>query len=488
MRPSTNLTLFEPGHMTPFMGNRGMWGWVLGSLAFGAVAHAGNPLQTELWRGFHDPQISDSALISRLEGLRPEVQSLEDALLAGPPIGTFPAGMTRLPLTAPHVDYSTELLVYVPSSYDPSRKHSLYLVLHGGNFSMDQVYADKTAQSYIAPWVDNAEKFGIIVAAPITERGWGAVGKSIEAGAIRTLAQKLNIDPNRVYVWGQSMGGHGSWRAGLHTPDWYAGVSPVCGGYDYPVQMLKQLRDIPIYQVWGANDPHPAGLNVINAKLAQELGQLGYDVKSVEKPGGHELFADEIPSIIQFFSTRPRNLYPRQVLAQHEKEFTRGPLAIVEPDPGYVWSSLHKWSVPLPVGNFYWLELTAKTLDREQLPDGTWKGKLATLEARVDSNTIRILALDNVHDANILLSSRLVDFSKPIRVVRVQKQCASSPSGLTACQMIGEEPLFEGRVTPSWKETLLDARAMRDPGRLFEARLSLVTDSAGNQRVVDSTR
>jgi len=72
-----------------------------------------------------------------------------------------------------------------------------------------------------------------------------------EAEALYNLIQKViseqNIDPNRIYLTGLSMGGWGTWNLAFAHPEMFAAVVPVCGFVDR-VPMLNpcQLENIPI--------------------------------------------------------------------------------------------------------------------------------------------------------------------------------------------------------------------------------------------------
>ncbi|MCA9136426.1 MAG: prolyl oligopeptidase family serine peptidase [Planctomycetales bacterium] len=61
-----------------------------------------------------------------------------------------------------------------------------------------------------------------------------------------------NVDTNRIYLTGLSMGGYGSWRMAADHPDRFAAVVPVCGGGD-PADADK-LKNIPIWVFHGDQD------------------------------------------------------------------------------------------------------------------------------------------------------------------------------------------------------------------------------------------
>jgi len=66
------------------------------------------------------------------------------------------------------------------------------------------------------------------------------------------LIKERPIDPKRVYVVGQSMGGYGTWDAMIRRPDlWAAGV-PICGGGD-PAKAAS-IKSIPIWAWHGEKD------------------------------------------------------------------------------------------------------------------------------------------------------------------------------------------------------------------------------------------
>ena len=85
--------------------------------------------------------------------------------------------------------------------------------------------------------------------------------------AMEALLGSHPVDPDRVYVTGQSMGGHMSWRCGIAFPDRFAAIGPQSGGYDY-VANQQVFRLFKIVQ---------------NLMDDDEIGIHGCDIPGAEK-------------------------------------------------------------------------------------------------------------------------------------------------------------------------------------------------------------
>jgi predicted peptidase len=68
------------------------------------------------------------------------------------------------------------------------------------------------------------------------------------------IVAHLNVDPERVYVTGLSMGGYGTWRLAAAYPDRFAAAVPICGGGSRE-KMTAGLTKVPIWAFHGAKDP-----------------------------------------------------------------------------------------------------------------------------------------------------------------------------------------------------------------------------------------
>lgn len=64
--------------------------------------------------------------------------------------------------------------------------------------------------------------------------GYAGLGEADVLDVIAAVERAYRIDPDRVYLTGYSMGGEGTWQIGLHYPDRFAAIVPVCAISDPP--------------------------------------------------------------------------------------------------------------------------------------------------------------------------------------------------------------------------------------------------------------
>ena len=119
---------------------------------------------------------------------------------------------------------------------------------------------------------------------------WNAPAHTIPAiSESMTLAMELldeeiknrNIDKNRVYICGISMGGFGTWDALSRFPEKFAAAFPVCGGAD--LAMADRLKNIPIRTYHGDSD------TVVLTQRTRDI------VAAVRNAGGTMITYVEVP-------------------------------------------------------------------------------------------------------------------------------------------------------------------------------------------------
>ena len=113
--------------------------------------------------------------------------------------------------------------LFVPSSYDPAIPAPLMVSLHGAGRQYDWL------MNY-AGFLDLAEHHGYVVVTPLgyTRRGgYGYRGDSEQdrraeqdvMNVFELVTDELDIDENRIYLWGHSMGGAGTYYLASRYPD-----------------------------------------------------------------------------------------------------------------------------------------------------------------------------------------------------------------------------------------------------------------------------
>ena len=192
--------------------------------------------------------------------------------------------------------------LFVPSGYDPERPAPLLVSLHGAGRQYDWL------MNY-AGLLDQAEHHGYVVVTPLgyTRRGgYGYRGDSDRdrraeqdvMNVFELVTGELAIDESRIYLWGHSMGGAGTYYLASRHPGIWAGLAAVAGGSmtaDYVD--ADAIRHLPFLVIQGSED------RVVPAARAREsvakMRELGMQHLYIEIPGGdHSLFISRDPEVV----------------------------------------------------------------------------------------------------------------------------------------------------------------------------------------------
>ncbi len=179
------------------------------------------------------------------------------------------AGLLPLQLgaqqTAEKLVQETQYLLYLPETYkdDTTRKWPLVIFLHGSGESGNDLGKVK----YHGPpkLADAGRKFPFILVSPQAPPrvGWQV---DVLKALLEDLKKKYQVDEDRVYMTGLSMGGFGTWNYAEKYPSDLAAIAPVCGGGD--TEKAWTLRYMPIWCFHGAKDDvvlPAASISMINA-------------------------------------------------------------------------------------------------------------------------------------------------------------------------------------------------------------------------------
>ena len=307
---------------------------------------------------------------------------------------------------------------YVPSGYRKatgyrkSKKYPLVIALHGfksttmitlrralGSSITELSYADGDRK----PPRFKEERF--LVAAP---RGYGNIAYRYIAEddilrVIEEMKRAYDVDEDRIYLTGLSMGGLGTMEVGLHFPDVFAGLISNCGAGDTriyesvegsqpepwetdlvegrsAVLWAENGLNLPFFIAHGLKDPinHPKNSRV----LVDEYARLGYRIESRFDPElGHNVWdrTYEKGRIWTKFLQYRRDPKPLRVLFKSAHvRYTRA-----------YWVRLREWARP-------------------------WR--FARVDGSVDvaSNSVRVTT-QNLLSLSLSLADTRLELSKPMR-------------------------------------------------------------------------
>lgn len=159
--------------------------------------------------------------------------------------------------------------LFIPENYDSLKSYPMVLCLHGsGEIGTDneiQIRLHRLATS----WADtiNQHRWPCFVVAPQCPPGdsWVYVYDFYNIDLIPitdallnsynlvdTLANEFNIDINRLYVTGLSMGGFGTWDLIARYPNKFAAAIPMSGGGD--TSKVPLFKNVPVWNFHGKAD------------------------------------------------------------------------------------------------------------------------------------------------------------------------------------------------------------------------------------------
>lgn len=151
-------------------------------------------------------------------------------------------------------------LLEFPRRYhtDSHLRFPLIVYLHGAGESGSNL---NWLRRYGPPkYVQQHPDAPFVLLAPQAPRanGWPTYLASVRA-ILADVQAHYRIDPNRIYLTGNSMGGNGTWQLARQLPNTFAAVAPVASFYDGNSRELCQIKHSAIWVIHGTED---AGLPV----------------------------------------------------------------------------------------------------------------------------------------------------------------------------------------------------------------------------------
>ena len=210
------------------------------------------------------------------------------------------------------------------TTWDAKKPSPLIVDLHGLNITpLQQILFDGTT--------DFAERFGFIVLAPMgysVTGGWGGRNgqpvantqhttselSEIDAmSALKLMREKFNIDSDRIFLMGHSLGGWGTYFLGQKYNDIWAGIAPISGAFGIP-RARERYKSIPTLIMHGAKDSIVSG-EYVAPRRAGAARAAGAPHIYLEFPNlDHEFWirrgAAHMESVFLFFSLLSKRTNP----------------------------------------------------------------------------------------------------------------------------------------------------------------------------------
>ena len=170
--------------------------------------------------------------------------------------------------------------VKIPPAYNSSQSYPIFLFLHGEVF--DSVFFNNfLTNNFHMPEDDKY----IIVRPSKLELDWDPK-KTLDV--LEDVKSNLNVDDDRVYLTGLSMGGRGTFIVAAALPDYFAAIMPLSPHhqpYSY-LPLAEEVAHLPIWMAHGTADNTSS--YEMAAQMAENLTQLGANITFVSIiDGGH---------------------------------------------------------------------------------------------------------------------------------------------------------------------------------------------------------
>ena len=201
---------------------------------------------------------------------------------------------------------SMPYLLRLPDGYREIGRYPLLLFLHGAGTRGENL---QMLQENPFFRITNAyENFPFLTAAPQCRayETWFDCFETLIAFA-EQMAKRSDVDPQRVYLIGASMGGYGTWQLAMSRPDLFAAMIPICGGGMY--WNAARLKNVPVRAFHGKRDSTVCIEE--SEKMVEAVRRAGGDAQLTVYPeNGHDAWTDtyQNPDVFAWLLTKQKTV------------------------------------------------------------------------------------------------------------------------------------------------------------------------------------
>jgi predicted peptidase len=221
--------------------------------------------------------------------------------------------------------------LYVPQEYDAEVGAPLVVALHGFGGDQDTFFRAVPDLSALC------EEYGFVMVAPmgLSPDGWYGAPLDVPGNAPRSsgrptpppvrtpeeeeryralseadvmnvlgiVREEYNIDPNRIYLMGHSMGGFGTWWLGQKYAELWAAIGPMSGVLPDVDYRLPRLRSVAVHVSIGGAET-AAWVEASRAQV-ETMKAMGFTVEYYEPEGASHgsMVAPTVPRVLAFFDS-----------------------------------------------------------------------------------------------------------------------------------------------------------------------------------------
>jgi len=142
--------------------------------------------------------------------------------------------------------------VAIPKNYEPTREYPLLVMLHGSGVDERSFIRENAVLVTGLNWIAMAPK-----ARGLSDWYQGDSGRDVFE-CVDDVCKRYDINPDRIFLYGFSMGGYGAWRLGLGHAERFAGVAvasaPLRHGEEDLTPLLESVENLPLFVVHGTAD------------------------------------------------------------------------------------------------------------------------------------------------------------------------------------------------------------------------------------------
>ena len=277
----------------------------------------------EKWKDLmsrEDPAAARAAQEAVLAACGGRVEVLRKLIQADTVYERFPSGWQKssLNIGEGRDAYAAEFFFRVPPGYDGGKPLPVLLSAHGTGG--DGRGFGRHVESLLGPACDS-----YVLLCPTMPGPHAFNSRSYQEQAylapLAWLRRRLNVDDDRIYVTGYSIGGHMSWHLGTLFPQVFAAAVPMAGmpafegGPPTATAYFENLAHLPLWAIWGEKDrvaPPARGIADSCQEAAARLKELGNrNFTFTELPGvGHGNALPPPGRLAAYLATHKRTVAP----------------------------------------------------------------------------------------------------------------------------------------------------------------------------------